>query len=62
MCPFFVYVSINCVVNQVELSPFLTREELVSYCQSQDIVLEAYSPLTKGKYLNDPQLVEMAKK
>lgn len=49
-------------VNQVEITPFLTREELVSYCQSQNIVIETYSPLTKGRLLNDPGLVAIAKK
>jgi diketogulonate reductase-like aldo/keto reductase len=50
------------VVNQVEISPFLTREALVEYCRSKNIVVEAYSPLTKGKFLNDPTLVAMAQR
>lgn len=49
-------------VNQIELSPFLTRTELVSYCQKEGIVVTAYSPLTKGAKLNDPQLVAIANK
>ncbi|CAK0772186.1 hypothetical protein CVIRNUC_003937 [Coccomyxa viridis] len=36
-------------VNQVELSPFLQRKDLVAYCRSKGIALEAYSPLGKGQ-------------
>ncbi|MFW9779871.1 MAG: aldo/keto reductase [Candidatus Heimdallarchaeota archaeon] len=54
--------SIPPVVNQIELSPYnyLYRKEVVDYCRSKNIVLEAYSPLTKGRKLNDPKLVEIA--
>ncbi|MFO7768345.1 MAG: aldo/keto reductase [bacterium] len=46
-------------VNQVEFSPFLYQEELLEVCREQDIVLEAYSPLTKGARLNDETLVRI---
>ena len=49
-------------VNQVEFSPFLYQKELLEYCDKNKIVLEAYSPLTKGKRLNDKRLVEIAKR
>lgn len=47
-------------VNQIELSPFLNREETVDYCKRQKIVVEAYSPLTRGKRINEPVLVNLA--
>ena len=50
------------MVNQVEISPFLNRQKLVDYCRSENIVVEAYSPLTRGKRLGDQVLAEMAKK
>jgi diketogulonate reductase-like aldo/keto reductase len=34
-------------VNQVEIHPFLPNIKLLEYCTSQDILLEAYSPLGK---------------
>jgi diketogulonate reductase-like aldo/keto reductase len=50
-------------VNQIELSPynFLYRKEVVDLCLGKNIMIEAYSPLTKGRKLNDPKLVELAK-
>jgi diketogulonate reductase-like aldo/keto reductase len=49
-------------VNQIEITPFLTRSELVNYCQSEGIVVEAYSPLARGKRINDPQIAKIAQK
>jgi len=49
-------------VNQVEFHPYLYLKELLDFCQSHDIQLESYSPLTKGVKLDDPKLVDIAKK
>lgn len=49
-------------VNQVEFSPFLYQKDLLEYCQSKKIVLEAYSPLTRGKRLDDKRIEEIALK
>jgi diketogulonate reductase-like aldo/keto reductase len=49
-------------VNQVEFSPFLYQRELLEFCRSHGICLEAYSPLTKGCKLGDERLVAMAEK
>lgn len=49
-------------VNQVEQNPYITRTELSAYCKEKGIVMECYSPLTKGERLNDPKLVEIAKR
>jgi diketogulonate reductase-like aldo/keto reductase len=45
-------------VNQIELSPFNfgSRRALVDLCNEKAIVVEAYSPLTKGRRLRDPAL------
>ena len=48
-------------VNQVEFHPFLFQKELLTFCKSEDILMEAYSPLTRGECLGDPALVAMAK-
>ena len=49
-------------VNQVEFHPFLYQEELLQFCKNNKIQLEAYSPLTRGKRLNHPNILELAKK
>lgn len=52
--------SVIPAVNQVELSPFLTQPELVSFCRGHGIAVEAYSPLTKGLKLSDPRILAIA--
>lgn len=47
-------------VNQVEFSPYLYLEDLLSFCRSHKIQLESYSPLTKGQKLGDPRLIAIA--
>ncbi len=47
-------------VNQIELTPFLQRQDTVALCRKLGIALEAYSPLTRGQRLNHPVVVELA--
>lgn len=47
-------------LNQIEVNPFVTRAELVKYCQAKGIYVEAYSPLAKSTKLADPVVVEIA--
>jgi diketogulonate reductase-like aldo/keto reductase len=47
-------------VNQIELSPFLQQREIVDFCRRNGIVLEAYSPLTRGEKLKDARLAAIA--
>lgn len=49
-------------VNQVEFHPFLSQRDLLAFCREKGITLEAYSPLTKGRRLDDPRLAEIARK
>jgi len=52
--------EIKPTINQVEIHPWLTRNDITTFCAQNDIVVEAYSPLTKGNKLNDPTLVKIA--
>ncbi|MDX1331203.1 MAG: hypothetical protein R3317_11350, partial [Burkholderiaceae bacterium] len=36
-------------VNQVEFHPFLVQPELLKFCQSHEIQVEAWSPLMRGQ-------------
>ncbi|MCL5995455.1 MAG: aldo/keto reductase [Chloroflexi bacterium] len=47
-------------VNQMEFSPFLYQKALLDFCRLHHIQLEAYSPLTCGRRLDDATLVAMA--
>lgn len=49
-------------VNQVEMSPFLAQQDLVDFCRKHDIVLAAYSPLTRGEKLGHPVVQKLAAK
>jgi methylglyoxal/glyoxal reductase len=54
--------EITPMVNQVEYHPSLTQEELHDYCKQQGIQLEAWSPLKKGRLMNDETIVSLAGK
>ena len=53
-------------MNQVEMHPLLQQNDLVSYCQSNNIKLTAYSPLGSGdrsaamKGENEPNLMDIS--
>jgi diketogulonate reductase-like aldo/keto reductase len=49
-------------VNQIELTPFLQRRETVALCRQHGIVVEAYSPLTHGRRLDHPVVVDVARR
>ncbi|MFO7929676.1 MAG: aldo/keto reductase [Candidatus Humimicrobiaceae bacterium] len=50
------------VVNQIEWSPFGHSEQMRKYCDEKGIIIQAYSPLTRTKRLNDETLIKIAKK
>jgi diketogulonate reductase-like aldo/keto reductase len=58
------YTSVVPAVNQIEVTPYnyRTRLETVEKCRQHGIVVEAYSPLTKGRKLGDPALAKIGEK
>jgi len=48
-------------VNQVELHPWCQQRPIADYCQKNGIIVEAYSPLTRGHHFNDPVLQKISK-
>lgn len=54
--------EIKPMVNQVEFHPRLTQEELRHFCRQNQIQMEAWSPLMRGHILQEPVLVQMARK
>jgi methylglyoxal/glyoxal reductase len=49
-------------VNQVEFHPFYYQKDLLRFCNKNKIHLESYSPLTRGKRLNHPNILRIGKK
>jgi diketogulonate reductase-like aldo/keto reductase len=49
-------------VNQIELHPFTQQRPVVDYCRRHNIALMAYSPLARGTALNDPFVLQLARK
>ena len=49
-------------VNQIELHPWLPRQDIVSWCQSRNIVVEAYCPVVRGKRSEEPVLKQISQK
>ncbi|ANW64993.1 oxidoreductase [Mycobacterium sp. djl-10] len=47
-------------VNQIEVHPYLTNDEVRAYGQQHDIVTEAWSPIAQGKVLDDSAITAIA--
>lgn len=52
--------TIEPMVNQIRLCPGDTQDDVVAYCKSHDILLEAYSPLGTGAVFSVPQIQDLA--
>lgn len=50
------------MVNQVEYHPHLPQKELKAFCDQHDILMEAWSPLKRGRLFEEPLLLELAEK
>jgi len=56
-----VGASLVPAVNQYETSPFNTRQALHDFCREKGIQVESYSPLARGKKLDDHTVAEIAR-
>ena len=54
--------EIQPMVNQIELHPGQAQSETVLFCQKNNILIEAWAPLSQGEILSNPILKEIAKK
>lgn len=54
--------DIKPMVNQIELHPVLSQVDLRSFCREHDIQVEAWSPIARGRILNDSKLQKIAEK
>ncbi|KAF2127406.1 Aldo/keto reductase [Dothidotthia symphoricarpi CBS 119687] len=49
-------------INQIEVHPFNTRKDITSFCQENDIVVEAYAPLVRALKMKHPTILSLSKK
>jgi 2,5-diketo-D-gluconate reductase A len=49
-------------VNQIEVHPYLTQDEVRGFCAQHGIAVEAWSPIGQGLVLNDPVIDSIAKR
>lgn len=54
--------EITPAVNQIEVHPFLTQDEVRGFCADHQIAVEAWSPIAQGGVLDDPTIGEIAKR
>lgn len=55
-------VEILPTINQIEFHPKLNQQKLQEYCQKHNIIVEAWSPLIRGKVTKMPEIVQIAEK
>jgi 2,5-diketo-D-gluconate reductase A len=53
--------EIRPAVNQIEIHPYLTNEEIRAYDIDNEIANEAYSPIAQGNVLDDPTIEVIAR-
>jgi 2,5-diketo-D-gluconate reductase A len=49
-------------VDQIEVNPYLTQDELRGFCAEHQIAVEAWSPLARGHVLDDPTIGVIARR
>ncbi|MDQ1530868.1 MAG: 2,5-diketo-D-gluconate reductase [Microbacteriaceae bacterium] len=54
--------SVVPAVNQIEIHPYLTQDDLRQYDREHGIATEAWSPIAQGGVLKDPVLVRIAER
>jgi 2,5-diketo-D-gluconate reductase A len=54
--------EIPAAVNQIEVHPYLTQDEVRGFCREHGIAVEAWSPIGQGRVLNDPVIDSIAQR
>jgi 2,5-diketo-D-gluconate reductase A len=49
-------------INQIEVHPYLTQDEVRGFCAEHQIAIEAWSPIAQGLVLNDPVIDSIARR
>jgi 2,5-diketo-D-gluconate reductase A len=49
-------------VNQIEVNPYLTQDQVRGFCAEHQIAVEAWSPLARSNALSDPTIDDIARR
>jgi 2,5-diketo-D-gluconate reductase A len=49
-------------INQIEVHPYLTQDDVRAFCAEHQIAVEGWSPLGQGRELDDPTIREIAER
>ena len=47
-------------INQIEVHPYLTQDDVRAFCAEHQIAIEGWSPIAQGEVLEDPTINEIA--
>jgi 2,5-diketo-D-gluconate reductase A len=56
----FAETEVRPAVNQIEIHPYLTNDQVRAFDREHEIVNEAYSPIAQGEVLTDPTIEAIA--
>jgi 2,5-diketo-D-gluconate reductase A len=54
--------EITPAVDQIEVNPYLTQDDVRGFCAEHQIAIEAWSPIARGNALDDPTIDEIARR
>ena len=50
------------MVNQVEIHPFSTKNNIINYCKDNNIKVVAWSPISRGRVLSNGLMIDLSQK
>ena len=50
------------MVNQVEIHPFSTKNNIINYCKDNNIIVVAWSPISRGRVLSNELMIDLSQK
>jgi 2,5-diketo-D-gluconate reductase A len=54
--------EITPAVDQIEVNPYLTQDDVREFCAEHQIAVEAWSPLGRGSVLGDPTVADISRR